>query len=355
MPIDLRSDTVTLPSEAMRAAMAAAAVGDDQYEEDPTVNSLQDRVAALLGKEKSLFFPSGTMTNQTALNVLTRPGDDVLIGDEAHLVWHETGAAAANSGVQFTVIGNGGLFTAAELLRAVKPRHLPVFPPTTLVVVENTHNRHGGIIFPQPDCTTVVQAAAQAGLGTYLDGARLFNAAAATGLELDVLASGFDLVGVSLSKGLGCPVGSMLAGRAALITAAKRVRRRFGGALRQAGILAAAAHYALSHNLSRLAEDHANARMIAEHLTGIEGVRFDPMTVQTNIIVFHLDDSMPTAATLADQARIQGVLLGVFGERTIRAATHLGVTRAQCREAGEVVRALLSGMAARRQAGSGRV
>jgi threonine aldolase len=350
MPIDLRSDTVTLPSEAMRAAMAAAAVGDDQYDEDPTVNSLQERVAALLGKEKSLFFPSGTMTNQTALSVLTRPGDDVLIGDEAHLVWHETGAAAVNSGVQFSVIGSSGLFTAEEVRRAIKPRQHRVVPPTSLVVVENTHNRHGGVIFPQLKCAAVLQVATQAGLATYLDGARLFNVASATGLGLEVLASGFDLVGVSLSKGLGCPVGSMLAGRADLIEAALRVRRRFGGALRQAGILAAAGHYALSHNLAGLAEDHHNARGFAEQLTGIEGVHFDPATVQTNIIVFRLDDSMPTANALADRARMQGVLLGVFGERTIRAATHLSVTRAQCLDAGQVVRALLTEMAVRRGA-----
>src|SRR5437764_10224811 len=223
-PIDLRSDTVTRPSPGMRQAMAAAPVGDDQYGEDPTVNRLQQRVAELVGKEAALFVPSGTMANQIALKVLTRPGDEVVVGDEAHIVWHESGAGAANSGVQFAVVGNGGLFTAHDLRAAYKPPGHIVFPPTTLVAVENTHNRGGGVVFPQEDAVAISDAARELGMASYLDGARLFNAAAASGRSLAELASPFDLVPVALSKGLGCPVGSLVAGRREYIARAVRAR-----------------------------------------------------------------------------------------------------------------------------------
>src|SRR5690242_11179539 len=192
--IDLRSDTVTLPSDAMRAAMARAPVGDDQYGEDPTVRALQERVASLLGKEAAVFVPSGTMANQIGLKILTRPGDDVVVGDEVHIVWHESGAAAANSGVQFTVVGHGGLFTAADLRAAHKPVGHIIFPPTTLVAVENTHNRGGGVVFPQGEAVAICETARELGLATYVDGARLFNTAAATGRGLAELAAPFDFV-----------------------------------------------------------------------------------------------------------------------------------------------------------------
>src|SRR5271168_2952314 len=182
--IDLRSDTVTMPSDAMREVMARAPVGDDQYGEDPTVRALQERVAALLGKQAALFVPSGTMANQMGLKLLTRPGDDVVVGDEAHIVWHESGAAAANSGVQFTVVGRGGLFSAADLRAAYKPPGHVVFPPTTLVAIENTHNRGGGVVFPQSEAVGICETARELGLASYLDGARLFNTAAATGRRL---------------------------------------------------------------------------------------------------------------------------------------------------------------------------
>src|SRR5437867_3390685 len=231
--IDLRSDTVTSPSPEMRQAMAAAPVGDDQYGEDPTVNRLQDRVAGLLGKEAALFVPSGTMANQIGLKILTRPGDEVVVGDEAHIVWHESGAAAANSGVQFTVVGAGGLFTAADLRAAYKPPGHIVFPPTTVVTIENTHNRGGGVVFPQADAAAIAAAARELGVRTYLDGARLFNAAAASARTLAELAAPFDVVSVALSNGLGCPVGSLVAADRATIARAVRIRRMFGGAMRQ--------------------------------------------------------------------------------------------------------------------------
>src|SRR2546423_11097831 len=264
--IDLRSDTVTTPSPGMREAMAAASVGDDQYGEDPTVNRLQERIAELLGKEAALFVPSGQMDNQIGLKILTRPGDEVVVGEEAHIVWHESGAAAANSGVQFTVVGAGGLFTAADLRAAYKPPGHIVFPPTSLVAIENTHNRGGGVVFRQAEAVAICETARELGLASYLDGARLFNAAAASGRSLAELASPFDLVSVALSKGLGCPVGSLIAGRRDDIARAVRARRMFGGAMRQSGILAAAGLWALDHNLGGLAEDHANARLLSERL-----------------------------------------------------------------------------------------
>jgi threonine aldolase len=336
-PIDLRSDTVTRPSPAMRRAMAEAPVGDDQYGEDPTANRLQDRIAELLGKEKALFVPSGTMANQIALKILTRPGDDVIVGEEAHVVWHEAGAAAANSGVQFTVAGQGGHFTAAQLREAVKPRNHIVFPPTTLVAIENTHNRGGGFVFPQREIEEICAAAQGLGLARYLDGARLFNAAIACGRPLAELAAPFDLVSVALSKGLGCPVGSVLAGSRADIERAVRARRMFGGAMRQAGILAAAGLYALDHNLDRLAEDHRNARLLAERLAPLSGVRLDLATVETNIVIFRTEEGMPDAETVVARAREAGVLVSAFGRRVVRAVTHLDVTRDECRHAAEVL------------------
>jgi threonine aldolase len=334
--IDLRSDTVTLPSDDMRAAMARAPVGDDQYGEDPTVNALQERIAALSGKEAAIFLPSGTMANQIGLKLLTRPGDDVLVGHESHIVWHESGAAAANSGVQFTVIGQGGLFTAAEVRAASKPRGHIIFPPTTLVVLENTHNRGGGVVWPQDTVEAICATARDLGLGTYLDGARLFNAAVASGRTLAELAAPFDVVAVALSKGLGCPVGSLIAGSKAAMTHAVRARRMFGGAMRQSGILAAAGLFALDHNLDRLADDHANARIIAQAVAQTEAV-MDLSTVQSNIVIFHLPPALPDAAEIVRRAQAEGVLVSAFAARTVRATTHLNVTTAQCRRAGEVL------------------
>jgi threonine aldolase len=328
--IDLRSDTLTLPSAGMRQAMAAAPVGDDQYGEDPSVNRLQERIAELLGKEAALFVPSGTMANQIGLKILTRPGDEVILGDEAHIVWHESGAGAANSGVQFGVVGRGGLFTAADLRAAYKPTGHIVFPPTTLVAVENTHNRGGGVVFPQSDAVAICGAARELGMKSYLDGARLFNTAAATGLSLAELAAPFDVVSVALSKGLGCPVGSVIAGPREDVFRAVRARRMFGGAMRQSGILAAAGLWALDHNLERLTEDHGNARLLAERIAGLPGVSLDLKTVQSNIVIFHMEEGAPDGATVVARAREMGVLVSAFGVCTVRAVTHLNVSRADC-------------------------
>jgi threonine aldolase len=339
--IDLRSDTVTRPTPAMREAMAAAPVGDDQFGEDPTINALQERVAALLGKEATLWLPTGTMANQIALRVLTRPGDHVVVSRESHAVWHETGGAGANAGVQLTEIGSRGLFTAAEFLAARNPRGHMLLPPTTLVEVENTHNRSGGVVVPQEEARQICDAAREHGVASYLDGARLWNAAVASKRSPADLAEPFDLVSVAFSKGLGAPGGSMLAGSRALIDAALRHRRMLGGAMRQVGIFAAAATHALDRHVDRLAEDHANAALIAQRLCTHARVILDAYAVQTNIIVFNLTADAPDAPTLVARARDRGVLVIAFGPRTIRLVTHLDVSRAQCEQAAEILLAII--------------
>lgn len=342
-PIDLRSDTVTRPTAAMRAAMAAAEVGDDQYGEDPSTNRLQARVAEMLGKEAALWLPSGTMANQVALRTLTRPGDEVVTSRESHAAWHEAGGAAANAGVQIHEIGQRGVFTADELRAATKPRNFAIFPTTTLVEVENTHNRAGGIVVPQDEVLRICAVARELGLATFLDGARLWNASVASGVALDTLSAPFDLVAVAFSKGLGAPGGSLLAGSKALIAAGHRHRLRMGGAMRQNGIFSAAALHALDHHLARLPEDHANAYAFAQRLGAGAPVQLDLTTVQTNIVVFHLPAAMPLdAPTLSARAREQGVLVNAFGPRTVRAVTHLDVSRAQCERAADVLVALLT-------------
>ena len=339
--IDLRSDTVTRPDAGMRAAMAGAAVGDDQYGEDPTVNALQERIAALLGKEAALWLPSGTMANQVALRVLTRPGDDVIVSRESHAVWHETGGSAANAGVQLTEIGAGGVFSADEFLAACKPRMYGIYPPTTLVEIENTHNRAGGVIFAQAEAERVCAAARGQGIASFLDGARLWNAAVATGLAPAELARPFDLVAVSLSKGLGAPGGSLLAGSRARIDSATRYRRMFGGAMRQVGIFAAAGLYALEHAFDGLAADHAHARAFAQRLAESRRVVLDLATVQTNIVVFGLAGAAPDAPTLSARARERGVLVNAFGARKVRAVTHLDVSGEDCERAAQVLLELI--------------
>ncbi len=323
----------------MRRAIAEADVGDDQYGEDPSVNALQERVAALLGKEAALFVPSGTMANQLALKRYCRPGDDVIVGAESHAVWHETGAAAAIAGVQFTEIGRDGRFTADEFLAARNPREHLLYPPTTLVEVEDTQNRKGGLVWDRAELERIGAAAREHGVASYLDGARLLNAAAARGDDPAALAAPFDLVSISLSKGLGCPVGSVLAGTREDITALVRYRRMLGGALRQSGVLAAAGLYALDHHVERLADDHANARVIGERLAACDGVELDLDALETNIIVFGVRDDAPAVVTRAAE---RGVLVMAFGPHTVRAVTHLDVSRADCEQAAEALAAAVA-------------
>jgi len=332
--IDLRSDTVTKPSAQMREAIAKARVGDDQFGEDPTVNLLQEKVAALLKKESALWLPTGTMANQVALRVLTQPGDDVIVGEESHAVWHETGASGANAGVQFTAIGSKGLFTAEEYIAAIKPRGHIIYPPTTLVEIENTLNRGGGTVFPQEDAVRICNESAKRGIATYLDGARLWNAAVASMKDPSVLAEPFDIVSVALSKGLGAPGGSLLAGSGEIIKKCVRYRRMLGGAMRQVGIFAAAGLFAIENNIGRLAEDHANAKLIAEKISSNRKIQLDLKNVQTNILVFNVTDDAPS---LVKKAGEKGLLIFAFGPHTIRAVTHLDVTRHQCEEAANII------------------
>lgn len=317
----------------MRRAMADAEVGDDQYGEDPSVNRLQEQVAELFGKEAALFLPSGTMANQVAVKLFTRPGDDVIVPTDAHIVLNETGAAAANSGVSFTSIGSNGTFTAEDFEAAIKPRGHMLLPPTTMVVIENTHNRAGGVVFPRTDADGICAIARASGIGSYCDGARILNAAIASGCQPAELAAPFDLVSLSLSKGLGAPVGSMLAASQQLIGRAVRYRRMLGGALRQAGILAAAGSYALQHNVDRLADDHANARELAGLLAEAPSIELDPDRVETNILVFDVRD----AARFVAESRSRGVLLNAVGPRTVRAVTHLDVDANACRQAAAIM------------------
>jgi len=332
---DLRSDTLTRPTAAMRAAMAAAEVGDDVYGEDPTVQALEARVAAVLGKESALFVPSGTMGNQIGLLVHTRPGDEVIIGEGSHCAYYESGAGSAWAGVQFAIAGRSGLFNADELLEVVKPPQYH-FPRTRLVVVENTHNRAGGRVFPQPDVLQIAAAARGQGLAVHLDGARIWNASVATGLDVAELAAPFDTLSVCFSKGLGAPVGSAFVGSREHVLAARRFRKMLGGGMRQAGILAAGALHALDHHRARLAEDHASARVFADTLRGVAGIEVAP--VETNIVV--LTSASADASELARRAAAQGVLMNATGKRTLRAVTHLDVGVDQVKVAAETLRAL---------------
>jgi threonine aldolase len=337
MPVyDLRSDTLTTPTPGLRAAMMAASVGDDVYGEDPTVNALEERVAALLGKERALFVPSGTMGNQIGLLVHTRPGDEVIIGEGSHCAFYESGAAGAWAGVQFAVAGRGGLFQAADLLDALKPLAYH-YPRSRLVVVENTHNRAGGRIFPQSDVLAIAEAARSKGLALHLDGARLWNASAATGVDLATLAAPFDTVGVCFSKGLGAPVGSAIAGTRDHIVSAHRFRKMLGGGMRQAGILAAGALYAIEHQRERLVEDHRNARLFADTLQGAEGIELR-RPVETNIVTF--DVTRITAEEMVNRAKPHGVLMNAVGKHTLRAVTYLGVSEAEVKRAAETLRGL---------------
>jgi threonine aldolase len=286
--IDLRSDTVTRPTPAMREAIAKADVGDDVFGEDPTVRALEEEVAALVGKEAALFVTTGTMGNQLAIAVHTRPGEEVVVGEGAHVVHYESGAGPALSGVQFAVAGTGGFFDAADLEARIQPNAYWC-PKTSLVCLENTHNRAGGRVFPQDMAERVVKLARANDLAVHLDGARIWNASVATGKTVAELAKPFDTVSVCFSKGLGAPVGSALVGTRAHVERARHLRKRWGGAMRQSGILAAAALHALRHHRERIGDDHANAKLFAERIARVARAHVDVANVETNIVNVDLD------------------------------------------------------------------
>jgi threonine aldolase len=294
--IDLRSDTVTRPSDEMRRCISEAKVGDDVFGDDPTVNRLQDMVAEILGKEAALFFPSGTQSNQTAIRIQTSPGDEVVVEAGAHLYNFEGGAPAILSGVQFRpIVGNRGSINREQIEDVYSPGDLHR-PPTALICLENTHNRAGGVVFPFDVMAEVSEFAGQRGIAIHLDGARLFNASISSGIDVKEYAGLADTVSVCLSKGLGAPVGSCLAAKREIIDRARRVRKILGGGMRQAGILAAAGIYALENNIKRLAEDHANARRLAEGIAGLQGLYVDPDSVETNIVLIQITTPGKTSA-----------------------------------------------------------
>jgi threonine aldolase len=332
--VDLRSDTVTRPTAAMREAMARAEVGDDVYGEDPTVNLLQERVAALLGKEAGLFVPSGTMANQVSLGVLTRPGDEIVCDAGAHCISFESGALAALWGVQArTIAAPRGILDPADVEAAIRPA-ADVYPRTRVVELENTHNRGGGAVYPLERVTALADLARRRGLHLYLDGARLFNACAATGVRPDAYAAGATLASVCLSKGLGAPAGSIVCGPRDLVAEARRLRKRLGGGMRQAGVLAAAGLHALDHHLGRLAEDHANARRLSELLARIPGAS-PVFPVDTNLVFVAFAGR--SAADLAARLARVGVLANPEGSRpdVLRFVTHLDVSRADVEDAAD--------------------
>ena len=332
--VDLRSDTVTRSSPEMREAIARAEVGDDVFGDDPSVNRLQELAAERVGKEAALLVPTGTMANQVAVRAHTEPGDALITAVDSHVYLHEGGGAAAIAGVQSVLVGADGLFGPDDVRNALSPddHH---YAKTTLVCIENTHNRSGGRLFPLEQQKAIAEVARAAGLALHLDGARLFNAAVASGRSAAELAAPFDSVSFCLSKGLGAPVGSLVCGSRSFVERAHRFRKMLGGGMRQAGVLAAAGIFALEHNVKRLADDHANARYFASQLATIPGVEL-ARAPETNMIVFRV----PDAPAFARGLRERGVLINPIGPKALRAVTHLDVDRAALDRALAAVRAL---------------
>jgi len=336
--INLLSDTQTRPTAAMREAMARAEVGDEQTGDDPTVNALNERVAELLGKEAAVFMPSGTMCNVTATLATCRPGDEIIAHRTAHILSREGGAHAALGGFQITPLdGDDGQFSLASFRAALHPRSR-YEPPQTMVSVEQTANIGGGTIWPQATLDAIAAAGKAAGLATHMDGARLMNAAVATGIAAHEMAAGWDSVWIDFSKGLGAPVGASLAGSRAFIDEVWRWKQRLGGSMRQSGVIAAACNYALDHHVERLGEDHANARALAAGLAQIAGV--EVQEPQTNLVFFRPDSAGIRGDAMVAALRRRGVLLAMMDGR-IRACTHLDVTAAMIEETLDLVREIL--------------
>jgi threonine aldolase len=341
--IDLRSDTVTKPTPPMLAAMTAAAVGDDVFGEDPTVNELERRAAALFGHEAGLFVPSGTMSNQIAVRVHCRPQDEILLETNSHICLWEAGGPAALSGVTCrTIDGRYGRLEVADFAGKVRPDDIHTVR-TRLVSLENTHNRGGGTVYSLETVKAICGWARENRLATHLDGARIWNAMVATGVAAAEWGRQFDTVSVCFSKGLGTPVGSALLGPKDLIKDARRVRKLFGGAMRQAGFLAAACLYAMDHHVERLAEDHANAKIVAGAVRDVPGLTLTPPEVETNLVWFEVDERHGSAREVAERLRGEGVLVAALGRSVIRAVTHLDVSRADCETAAAAIRKLARG------------
>jgi threonine aldolase len=340
--IDLRSDTVTQPSQAMRDAMAAAPVGDDVYGEDPTVNRLQEMAAALLGKAAALFVPTGIMANQLSIKVHTQPGDEVIVDSRAHIVKYEHGAAAALAGVQLHwVNGHRGILEPEQVLAAIRPND-PYNPQTRLICLENTHNSGGGSVYPLSTIQRIRDIAVARGIPMHLDGARLFNAVVASGVAAADYARHFETVSFCLSKGLGAPVGSIIVSDAGTVAKLRPLRRMYGGGMRQAGILAAAGLYALEHNIARLKEDHAHAKALAGQLRKIPSVSIDVEGIETNIVVFEVTDPSRSSSEILGMLKQAGLLINSVGGMSFRAVTHLNVSAQAIEEAGRIFTRVLT-------------
>lgn len=338
--IDLRSDTVTKPSSGMRQAMNEADVGDDVFGEDPSINRLQELAAEMLGKEAALFVPSGTMANQIAIKVHTQPGDEIVMERTNHPFRSESGGLAVLSSVQVQPLaGHRGVLTAEQIAAVIRTGEDIHHAPTRLVCLENTHNRGGGNVYPLDTIRDIHTLTRERGLAVHLDGARLFNASVASGVPATEITQYFDSCTLCLSKGLGAPVGSIIAGSAAFIDTSLRYRKMFGGAMRQAGFLAAAGIYALEQNVERLTEDHHHATLLAERICHAKGVRLNPQDVETNILFLELDPDEASIDAFALMRAMQerGVLAMASGPYTMRLVTHLDVSRAQIEEAAQVI------------------
>jgi len=339
--IDLRSDTVSRPTPGMKAAMMAAEVGDDVFGEDPSVNALEERLADLLGHEAAIFVPSGTMANQIAIRLHCRPGDELLCDTTSHVYLWEGGGPAALSGVTCrTLEGDRGLLKPEQFEGIIRPKDIHSVQ-TRLVCLENTQNRGGGRVYPIEDVRAISGWAKEHNIAMHLDGARIWNAIVASGIPAKEWCKHFDTVSVCFSKGLGTPVGSALAGSKDTIHTARRIRKLFGGAMRQVGFLAAACKYALDHHIDRLADDHANAKLLAHAVREAPGLKLVPESVETNLIWIEVDRTkLGTARDVAHKLKIHGVLVAPLGDQVIRACTHLDVSKADCARAGDVIRKL---------------
>jgi threonine aldolase len=341
-PIDLRSDTVTRPSQAMREAMASAPVGDDVYGDDPTVNSLEERVAAMFGKEAGVFTPTGSLANQLAIRILVAPGEELIAETNSHIVRAELGAAAVFSGITTrTWPAKNGLLIAKDALDIARPNSGPYLVSTTAIAVENTHNFGGGTIQPLDEIKALRKGADELGLALHLDGARIWNAHVASGVALNEYGKYFETISVCLSKGLGAPIGSVMLSTKDRVTKARIWRKRYGAGMRQVGLLAGAAHYALDHNISRLSEDHRRAKEIAIAIASIDASLIDPNTVETNIVGLDLSALPITAAELAARTKEAGLWISALGPKYARLVTHMDFDDAQCAQAIEILKRAL--------------
>ncbi len=341
-PIDLRSDTVTRPSQAMREAMAQSPVGDDVYGDDPTVNALEERVAAMFGKESGVFTPTGSLANQLAIRMLVAPGEELLAETNSHIVRAELGAAAVFSGITTrTWPAKNGLLVAKDALEIARPNSGPYLVSTTAIAVENTHNFGGGTVQPLDEIKALRKGADELGLALHLDGARIWNAHVASGVALNEYGKYFDTISVCLSKGLGAPIGSIMLGKKDLVSKARVWRKRYGAGMRQVGLLAGAAHYALDNNIARLAEDHRRAKQLAVAIAAIDKSFVDPATVETNIVGLDLANAPYTAAELAVRCRDAGLWISALGPKYARLVTHLDFDDEQGASAIEILKRAL--------------